>query len=265
MSYYTTQLRWICENLARENSIDWSSPTELCQKVAPLIFDFDYPIFDQNYKGVLETKFLRHFFMKEIAYETVGLWKLKLEDVLNMEMPYYNQLYKSELIEFNPLYDYEVGKTEDKTGNRKDNTVGEGSNTSVTDGSNSSNTEGSVNINSDATTAFQDTPQSGLSDIENLEYLTSANIDKSTTANTNKNTTTGTTKSNVTDTSKSTINTLNDYTEKITEKISGKSAGKSYSQMLNEFRDSMINVDQQLFNKIKSQLFMGIMGGEFFI
>ena len=55
-----------------------------------------------------EVKILRHFYTREIGEETFGLWQLRLCDRLNVIMPYYNQLYRSELIKFNPMYDVDL-------------------------------------------------------------------------------------------------------------------------------------------------------------
>lgn len=109
MSKYTSELRFICENICGcTESQGVSKVDEIISKAAPLIFDFDYPIFDEDYKIPLEKKILRHYYLREIGFETVGVWKLKLNDKLNEIMPYFNQLYKSELLKFNPLIDVDV-------------------------------------------------------------------------------------------------------------------------------------------------------------
>lgn len=132
MSVYTTELRFICENLCGYiDSQGLSKVEEIITKSAPLIFDFDYPIFDDDYKTPLERKIIRHFYLQEIGFETYGIFKLKLNDKLNEIMPYYNQLYKSELLKFNPLYDVDVKTTAntadsgqtDYTANDKKSTV----------------------------------------------------------------------------------------------------------------------------------------------
>lgn len=112
MSKYTTELRFICENLCGyTDSQGLSKVDEIISKSAPLIFDFDYPIFDDDYKIPLEKKIIKHYYLREIGFETVGIWKLKLNDKLNEIMPYFNQLYKSELLKFNPLIDVDVKTT----------------------------------------------------------------------------------------------------------------------------------------------------------
>lgn len=109
MSKYTTQVRYICENYAGLNeSSDYNGVNAVIKKAIPKVFDFDYPIYDLNYKSVLETKILKHYYTREIGLETVALWKLKLDTKLNEIMPYYNELYKSTLLEFNPLYDIDL-------------------------------------------------------------------------------------------------------------------------------------------------------------
>lgn len=104
MSRYTTELRFICEDYAGlTESKGYSSIDEIINASYKKIFDFDYPFFDDEYRDVLEKKILVHFYTREISEETVGLWKLRLKDKMNLIMPYYNQLYESELIEFDPM------------------------------------------------------------------------------------------------------------------------------------------------------------------
>ena len=110
MSKYTTEVRYICETHGVGKNVD-----EIISSSAPKIFDFNFPIFDESYRSVLCCKILKHYYTREIAHETVGLWKLRLNTVLNEVMPYYNQLYKSELLQFNPLYDVDYKRE----GNRK--------------------------------------------------------------------------------------------------------------------------------------------------
>ena len=105
MSKYTTEVRYICEvNSGLNESVGYSKIEDVITGAIPKIFDFDFPIFDESYRIVLERKILKHFYTREICEETVGLWKLRLDTRLNEIMPYYNKLYESELIKFDPLY-----------------------------------------------------------------------------------------------------------------------------------------------------------------
>ena len=112
MSKYTTEVRYICEKAAGyDESKGYADVDSIISESIPKIFNFAFPIFDDSYKDVICTKILRHYYTREIGFETVGLWKLKLETLLNEIMPYYNQLYKSELLKFNPLYDTDMNTT----------------------------------------------------------------------------------------------------------------------------------------------------------
>lgn len=112
MAVYTTLLRNIVEEKAGlVSSKGYASVNELITKAVPLIFNFDFPIFDERYRNVLCSKILKHYYMREIGTETYGLWHLYLDTTLNEIMPYYNKLYETELLKFNPLYDIDLKRT----------------------------------------------------------------------------------------------------------------------------------------------------------
>ena len=109
MSKYTTEVRFICENSAGLSESEGADNVDsILDKCWNKVFNFDFPIFDENYRQILCRKILKHYYTREIAHETVGRWKLALNAKLNEIMPYYNQLYKSELLEFNPFYDVDL-------------------------------------------------------------------------------------------------------------------------------------------------------------
>ena len=125
MSKYTTEVRYICETMAGlTESEGYNSINEIIENAIPHIFDFDYPMFDENYRRVLEKKIIKHYYTREICMETYGLWKLKLDDRMNIIMPYYNELYKSAALEFNPFWDTDL------TTDRNTDTKGNSSSTS---------------------------------------------------------------------------------------------------------------------------------------
>lgn len=155
MSNYTTQLRFICESYA-----GLTSPTDpmydiddIIEAARSKVFSFDYPLFDPNYKKELESKIISHFYTREIGVETVGLFKHRLKNKMREIMPYYNQLYKSELIKFDPL------KNVDYTDENKTDTVNHGE----TKGDRKDKTEVNRNIGSerDITTTGTDATDYG--------------------------------------------------------------------------------------------------------
>lgn len=116
MSKYTTEVRYICENYANQSeSKGYNSVQSILDNSWDKVFDFDFPIFDENYREPLCKKILKHFYTREIGEETVGLWKLRLDDRMNEIMPYFNKLYESELISIEPLVNYRVRTTGNNT------------------------------------------------------------------------------------------------------------------------------------------------------
>ena len=240
MSKYTTEVRFICEVFSgEETSTGLSGVDRVIEVARPKIFDFAYPIFDEAYRSVLETKILKHYYTREIGAETVGLWKLWLNTRLNEIMPYYNKLYKSELLEFNPLYDVDITREHKgtKVGSKQDEgeTVNKGKVDNVENGSNSGS----------QLDTYSDTPQGSVTNLENNEYLTNARkiVDSGSTQ------TTGNTTSENTGTTKVT-SAIND-TEEYLEHVRGKQGVRSYAKMLEEYRSTFLNIDMQVINELK--------------
>lgn len=62
-----------------------------------------YPIFDEGYRIGLNKKILDHYWMQEIAFETSDLFLFSLRRKMNEIMPFYNDLYRSQRFEFDPM------------------------------------------------------------------------------------------------------------------------------------------------------------------
>ena len=229
LSKYTTEVRYICEMYAGGESKGYSDVNKIIQAAIPKVFDFDFPIFDEVYRNVLCTKILKHYYTREIAAETVGLWKLWLDAKLNEIMPYYNQLYKTQLNleKLDPLTD--VNLTTDHGG------------TSDTTNAGTSKNEGSA-TGSDSNSRwdiYSDTPQGSLDNVKNEKYLTNARkiTDGGTTSDTN------------------TVNGTANTTEHYITTVTGKSAGKSYSRMMQELIDVFMNIDMKVINDLSPLFF----------
>lgn len=258
MSKYTTEVRFICENAAGlQNSGGYANINAVLDKAVPKVFNFDFPIFDESYRNVLCKKILKHYYTREICEETVGLWKLRLDARMNEIMPYYNQLYRSELIEFNPLYDVEVTTT-GKRGTKEDGTVDtDTENTSNSNDTSTGHSETSSTTNITDRDLYSETPQGALTNIENEEYLTNARKKtvNETVTDTGDTNSSSTSVSNNTGKSKqsSTANSTEDYLQT----VMGKQSGTSYSKLLREYRDTFLNIDMQVIESL-SDLFFGL-------
>lgn len=296
MSKYTVELRYICETAAGlEESVGDNDVENVIQQALPNIFNFNFPIFDETYRSVLETKILRHYYTREIAFETVGLWKLKLRTKLNEIMPYFNKVYKSELLDFNPLYDVDLTRTyvKDSSGTRdttgkidsenSSRTEQNGSNSQTTDrnvntsvnNTNNSTDDGTVNRTGSNTDKYSDTPQGAITDLAADRYLTNARLISETegtaTHGTNNTTQTGSTEStdnteangeseNITEVSGNTnSNTTENVnmtdTEEYLERVSGKQGTGSYSDMILKYRETFLNIDLQVIESLEDLFF----------
>ena len=202
MSKYTTELRYIIESGYKLNALT------------------SYPIFDENYRPVLNQYILNHFWMREIGFETVGEFDLYLGNTLNEIMPYYNGMFKMAMSEIDPLTNYKYKETLDKSD------VG-------TTSSNSNTNRNSKSVES--------TPADGLvqmNEIENNVYASSA------TLNNNKVNANGTVDSK----------TETDYV-KLVSGYNGVSVGKLYD----EYRRYVVSVVRLLMNdKDLNQCFLGV-------
>lgn len=77
--------------------------------------DSGYPLFDDTwgtyipeYKATLEAKIIQYYRFYQIGAETPDRFRHFLNAELAKKMPYYNQLYRSELIKFDPMLNYAV-------------------------------------------------------------------------------------------------------------------------------------------------------------
>lgn len=226
MSKYTTEVRFICESYCGlDESVGYGDVNKVIDSAMDKVFDFEYPIFDEAYRGVLQKKILKHYYTKEIGAETVGLWKLWLDTRLNEIMPYYNKLYESETFKFNPLYDVDITREHSKNN----------------DGTKVDNGDVQTNETSKNENYFSNTPQGSIDNLEDLSYLTTASIDK------NSNQTSGTSNN------KTVVKDMEQYLER----VKGKNGGISYAKMLEEYRSTLLNIDKQIIDEL-GDLFMNI-------
>ena len=266
MSKYTTQVRFICESLAGlTESKGYDDVNSIIETAAPKIFSFDFPMFDESYRSVLEKKILKHYYTREIGLETYGLWKLKLDTKMNEIMPYFNQRYQSETLQFNPFYDFEV--TRDHTGTKNEDGTLRGTATNNGSSVNSGSIyDNGTSTQTDENTAtrknkYSDTPQGALTNVENGTYLTNAEIDDTSvnnesnveTNNTRSLDTTNSVSNNTTTNTNNTINTTEDFVEH----VKGKQGSTSYSKLLEEYRQTTLNIDMEVIDSL-SDLFMNL-------
>lgn len=180
MATYTIQLRKQIDNLLRyQYDLHQLTHEQKIEKVLPIIFDFDFDIFDEKYRSVIETKLLNAYYFRELGYETYGEWHFRLMEFLKRRMPYYNRMYKSALAnDYDPFDDisYKDMYTRSNNSNRDTNETGAHSDhtetnmeshttdSGTTDGTshNSGNKDTKDTGTDNGRTVAQDTPQQTL-------------------------------------------------------------------------------------------------------
>ena len=182
---------------------------------------YDYPIFDENYREILNKKILDHYLMSEIGLETAELFNHYLGSKLNEIMPYYNTLYEKQTALLNKL-ENNVNLSETFTRNI------------------SNETSGTATGASSGKTLFEDTPQGRLvqAEMDEMDHASNINFSKSS------------------DTSSSTSN--GESTEDYIKTITGNNGGKYTVEILNEIKNNLLNIDLLIINEL-SDLFMGIL------
>ena len=286
MSKYTTEVRYICENYAGlDESKGYDDIDEIIRQSRTKIFDFNYPIFDENYRPVLETKILTHYYTREICEETVGLWKLRLKAKMNEIMPYYNKLYESELLKFNPFYDADYRKEGTRNKDDDSTTTNNLERNTVHGGKDITNETSSTGGQDEISTTqrdkysewnlYSDTPQGGIEGILGAEdepsledngYLTNAThilhdgdgTEGSSTTEYGRTQTSENTKTygqNIVTNDTGDVVFDGTSTEDYSEHVFGKMPGRSYSSLLLEFRSTLLNIDVDVINELKNLFF----------
>lgn len=178
MSSYTMQLRTLIEQPTQYET--GLSAREKIEIGRTQLFDFDYPIFDVAYKKTFETNFIRKFYMREIGFETDGLFKFQLETWLLINMPYFNKMFESELIEFDPLVNSSVDVTHNKIGNKIQNDVVDGTKNSI-----GNETKNSIENQTSTATGQSDSLGSEISNVvENQTSSTTGQSDSTGSSDT---------------------------------------------------------------------------------
>lgn len=54
----------------------------------------NYPIFDESYRETLNEKIKHHYYFREIGFDTPQMFGFQIDDVMAIEMPYFNLLYQ---------------------------------------------------------------------------------------------------------------------------------------------------------------------------
>ena len=244
MSKYTTEVRYICEEKAGlSESVGSNSVNDILNLSWDKIFDSEFPIFDEEYRKPLCMKILKHYYTREICCETFGLWKLWLNERMELIMPYYNQLYEDALKEIDPFQNFNYTESGNDTTN---------SDTDVTEAKTGGMTEGvmgQVAESNNSWDKFSDTPQGSIQNLDNSTYLTNArNVTDTNNTSSNTNTTRST---NNTRQTKTDFDTTSQYIKHMT----GMRGVVSVPRLIKEFRETFLNIDEMIIEELVDLFF----------
>lgn len=184
-----------------------------------------FPIFDESHREVLVQKIVERYWTREIGQETISMFRFQMRRKLNEIMPFYNDIYLSQLIAFDPLATFNLETIRQDAATENTNRT-----TNSTSNSGSSSTSRRMD---------NDTPQNELPDdwMTDADYATSGTLSGSST--------TGTGSSNATDGTTGTTSANGTTTVK---GFQGAAA-----DLIRKYRDQIINVDVMILDAISMQ------------
>ncbi len=202
-----------------------------------------YPIFDETYRDPLNHKILAHYIFREIGYESFEQFRFALGRKMSEIMPYYNQLYSSTQLKFDPMSTINLASV-----SNNDSTA-ESSAKSQNEETASSTTDSSGNVHERQRTVSSDTPDAVLS---NTGDYASQVGDVDNTRDTTEH---------VAASSSSSGTQQSDFTH---QQQTGKGdttttgySGLSGSALLMQYRQTLLNIDMMIINDC-AELFMGL-------
>ena len=217
------------------------------------MFNFDYPFYtdDEEAKAKFEEKFILYYWNCEIGFETFARFQKALQSRLTIKMPYYQQLYETELASKD--ISFLLNKDLRETFTREIDTENETSGTNSTQ--QTSTNESSLNQEGTTTNTHKESSiRDGVSTSSLVDgYLTGVSSDNGSSS------TTGTSNSSDNLTSEGTLShSENGKTVEKTELLSQGNIGvTSSAALLQKWREVLINIDEIIIEDCRD-LFMRI-------
>lgn len=212
---------------------------------------YEFYIDDAQLRKAFEDKFIKYYYYREIGFETPFMFIQKLETHLLINMPYWGQLYETELEARN--ISFMLNKDLHETFIREIDVENQSSGTNTSQ--QNSNTVNNVTQNATSTTTHKEsTIRDGVS-VSTLSegYLTGVSSDNGTNSSTGKSNSSDDIKTKGTLTQ-----TGNEKSLEKTELISQGNIGiTSSAQLLKEWREVLINMDKIIIESC-NDLFMKI-------
>lgn len=223
MSKYTIKVKTICDLYGRDTVESYFK--NYCV--------YDYLTKDEvnviNSRGTwnkdkLARKIVNHYYMREIGFETIGLFKLYAENMMNELMEEYLPLIYSSSIKYDPLVNVDYTETYSRQIDDK------------------GHSEGETTSNATGLTINSDTPQGQVNKAEILQGTYASSTQGGESDNTTNDIT----------------NTNSQSIESSSKNVKGNSGVSATAQkMIEQYRDNIRAIDREIINKLNT-LFMGL-------
>ena len=227
MSKYTFKLRDVITFTSPEYVHDIFSAYDLSDYLTQNQIDVinDAGIFD---KDKLANKIINYYYMREIGLETIGLFKFKAVNKMDLLMEKYGQLIYTNSLDYDLLVNEDYTETFEREASGT--TTGEAS-------SNTTNNSNGLNI-------LSNTPQGNINKTDILEgkYASQTNAGESEN------------EVNVTDESSSNAENQESYTRHVK---GNRGISATYQALIKQYRDNIITIYNDIIADL-NDLFMGI-------
>lgn len=179
------------------------------------LFDFEYQFDDQQFKEEIEQAVIDYYYFYEIGQATPEVFKHKFRARWLRMISYYNELYNTTLLDYDPLSNYKMSETLEELAKNSQQTDSKADAQATTEG------EGNTS----------DYPQQPIANGDYLAGATNSKNETNTTDNTNTNTT---------------AESNRDYTKTI-EGITG----ITYPELIQQQRSSIIRIKDMMIEELK--------------
>ena len=231
MSNYTIQLRKCCDLYGRDTVESWFSSYNLEDFLTTEQIN-DIQKAGLFTKEKLAKRIVDHFFMREIGYETTGLFRqqilIKMEEIMEEYLPI---IYTASL-DYDIFADVNYTETYKMTGNDKSSANGQGSNTS-----NSTSNNNLLSI-------LNDTPQgeNKIEDTKSGKYASQINYNDSQISDNTSQTTSSNSNQNI------------DRSENYEKHVEGNAGISTTSQrMILEYRKTIRAITKEIINLLEPE------------
>lgn len=209
----------------------------MIEKAVKLVFNFEFPFYVNpdaieysDTKMSFEKMFCMQYFREQIGLETIGEFQYHLKRILTVNMPYYEQLYRSITFEYDPLLTHKHTRNVQST---KDDTR-----TGVISGNSTAKNTTSADTISETQNIHSDNPQINFA---GTSYASTMDRGQNTINNSAVSNAENDTKTNSNDT----------YHADNTDNITESGFDGSYSTEIQRFRDTILNLNKRICDDCK--------------